>query len=52
MRGDSKDLDILISVAASYKDVRFYVINRIGSGKKRFLSVEMHLNEQSEIDKM
>ena len=52
MRGDWQDLDILINVAASYKDVRFYVVDGIGIGKNRFLTVEMHLKEQSEIDKM
>ena len=52
MRGDWKDLDILINVAASYMDVRFYVIDGIGIGKKQFITVERHLEEHPEIDKM
>ena len=52
MRNDWKDLDILMNLAASYEDVRFYVVNGIGIGKNRFLTVEMHLKEQSEIDKI
>ena len=39
-------------MAASYKDVRFYVVNGIGIGKNRLLTVEVHLKEQSEIYKM
>ena len=41
-----------MNLAANYKDVRFYVVNGIGTGKNRFLTVEMHLKEQSEKDKM
>ena len=41
-----------MNLAASYKDVIFYVVDGIGTEKNRFLTVEMHLKEQSEINKM
>ena len=40
-----------MNLAVNYKYVRFYVVNGIDTGKNRFLTVEMHLKEQSKIDK-
>ena len=41
-----------MNLAASHKDARFYVVDGIGTGKNRCLTVEMYLKEQPEIDEM